>query len=231
MSYADQAGSQVEYRALSEVDAQYRPDRVSWAGDGFLVELEMGDGPCACRLWTRVNDSAHFAGVVQNVLRIIAAYRLLAIGGVLLHSAAVVAKQGETLVFFGISGAGKSTIAASALELGHAVYSDDLNALVPTRDGFVVASVPFTGELDHAPDRLAPSPLTALYQIRQAEENATSELQVSAAIARLAVCSPSVNIDPHRQASLLDVLAGLSARIPPKKLLFRKPVDFWEGVT
>lgn len=212
-----------------ELEFDYRPDRVSWTGDGFLVELETGDGPRACRLWTRVNEPAHFAGVAQNVLRIVAAYRLLDIGGVLLHSAAVAPNE-ETLLFYGTSGAGKSTIAASALALGLTVLSDDLNALLPAADGFVVASVPFTGDLDHVPDRLAPSPLAALYQIRQAAENATTQLQASQAVAGLAVCSPFVNIDPHRQAGLLDVLTQLAARVPPEKLLFTKPVDFWEGV-
>jgi hypothetical protein len=209
-----------------ELEFEYRPDRVSWAGDGFFVELETGDDPCACRLWTRVNDSAQFAGVTQNVLRIVAAYRLLSVGGLLLHSAAVVPKK-AALLFYGISGAGKSTIAASGLAQGFTLFSDDLNALVPTRDGFVVAAVPFTGDLDHATGALEPSPVDTLYQIRQSTENTATELPGSRAVASLAVCSPFVNVDPHRQAPLLDVLTRLAARVPPKTLLFRKPVDFW----
>jgi len=212
-----------------ELEFDYGPDRVSWAGDGFLVELDLGDGPGACRLWTRIDDPAHFAGVVQNLLRIVTAYRLLEAGGLLLHSAGIRVDDGA-MVFFGISGAGKSTVAAAAVGRGNEVFSDDLNAVFPVPDGYVVAAVPFTGDLDKSTTTREQLPLTALYRLRQSDRNRVVPLTVSEAVARLAVCAPYVNVDANRQARLLDVLMTLASAIPPNALEFQKPVDFWGEV-
>ena len=146
------------------LEFEYRPDRICWAGDGFLAELETNGGHAVCHLWTVVSDTKHFAGIAQNLLRVIAAYRLLETGGLLLHSAGV-GVGSSAVLFFGTSGAGKSTVAASALEQGHAVFSDDLNAVIPLEDGYAIAAVPFTGDLDKSTASQQQLSVSALYRI------------------------------------------------------------------
>jgi hypothetical protein len=224
-----QAFNSIDWRNKEyDLEFDYETDGVLLAGDGFLARLDLGD-VVACQLWTRINDPELFAGVAQNLLRVVTAYCLLQRKGVLLHSSGIGVDE-SAIVFFGRSGAGKSTVAASALEQGHDVFSDDLNAVIPVESGYAVAAVPFTGDLRHSTVNGGRLPLTAIYQLRQSGRNATERLSVPEAVARLAACSPFVNVDPHRQAALLDALTSLVTSVPTGELFFRKPVDFWGEV-
>jgi hypothetical protein len=91
-------------------------------------------------IWTCVEEPGELSGVVENVLRPLLAARLLATGGLLVHSAAV-----DGYLFAGRSGAGKSTIARLGLEAALPVLSDDLNALVPDGERFAIATAAVHG--------------------------------------------------------------------------------------
>ena len=96
-------------------------------------------------LWTPEIAGEEWTSVLENYLRLLVAYRLLAEGGVLLHSAGVSDGRSAWLLL-GPSGAGKTTASRLCLAAGAEVLSDDLNAarFPDGGGGPVVARLPFT---------------------------------------------------------------------------------------
>ncbi|MBK8046600.1 MAG: hypothetical protein IPK16_05415 [Anaerolineales bacterium] len=83
-------------------------------------------------------------GDPENFLRVLYAWECLAHGGLLLHASGIV-RNGLGFVFFGHSGAGKTTIAG--LSAPAVVLSDDLVMIRPMADRVVVFGAPFAGAL------------------------------------------------------------------------------------
>lgn len=115
------------------LEFDYQQERISLAGQnlmGIVENPEDAAAPHRAALFTAAEATEDFVGVFENFFRVVLAYRLLELGGVLLHSAGVV-DRGSAFVFVGQSGAGKSTLSRLSLEGGRHVLSDDLNALLP----------------------------------------------------------------------------------------------------
>jgi hypothetical protein len=180
-----------------------------------------------------VAEGEEFLGVVENHLRLVVAYHLLAMGGVLLHSSGLVHRESQGAhLFLGPSGAGKTTVARLGRERGLAVLSDDMNAVLPTGDGTgaTVCRVPFAGDPTLTDPGISPEdrlPLRTLARLRQGRASRLSTLEPAAALAALAACAPFVNRDPHRQVALLENLAALQRAVPPVELEFPKTGGFW----
>jgi hypothetical protein len=147
-------------------DLDPTPDAVRIAGPGFMAVVTLGARPAA-ELHTAHAD-AEFAGVFENVFRVLAAYALLRGDALLLHSAAVEV-DGRALVFFGPSGVGKSTMARRAAAAGLRVLSDDLNALRIAGATSMVEKVPFAGDFGGGPE-----PMPALAATRKLGPSSTS---------------------------------------------------------
>jgi hypothetical protein len=209
------------------LDFHFEAARLAIAGLG-MAALVAGEERATAEL--RVADAGDgvFAGTCENVLRVMVAYRLLALGGVMVHAAAVAA-GGGAVIAAGRSGAGKSTFAACAARAGEPVLSDDLVALVPGDVGPFVSALPFTGDLPPAAAGLAPVPLAALLRLEQAPADSLRPLGAAEAVATLLACAPVVNVDPWRREALLAALQGLVARAgdPPGWALRCTPDGGW----
>lgn len=175
-------------------------------------------------LWTAATD-VEFPGVLENYLRVLAAYGLAAAGGALVHSAGIV-DDGEASLFVGVSGAGKSTLSRLSLDEGREVLSDDLNALRPTTTGFEALAVPFAGDVRTGAQAGA-RPLRAVVRLRQGTDHRLSELRPSAAVALLAACAPYVNRDPFRADRLMTNLAAIVAAAELRELAFALRPGVW----
>lgn len=180
-----------------------------------LVSLRAG-------LWTPVDDVAGFWGVLENVLRPLLAARLLASGGMLVHSASV----GGWLLP-SASGGGKSTIARMAVNAGLPVLSDDLNAVVRAGDTLMLEPLPFTGDLLESEVATHAEALAAIVAIEKGERDATRELAFASAVSLLVRCAPYVNQDPHRMPLLLERASEIAASVPRAVLTFRRDGDVW----
>jgi hypothetical protein len=191
-------------------------DGTAIAGMNLMARLGSDRGA----IWTSAASRDDFWGVVENVLRPLVARRLLAGGGLLVHSAAVVL-EGQAFLFAGASGAGKSTIAALALRAGHEVLSDDLNAVA----GGAVVPLPFTGDLSPAVLRRSPAPLRAIVALEQGAHAGVRELSRGAAGALLARCAPYVNRDRSLGEALLDRVYQLARAARTCTLTFRRDGD------
>jgi hypothetical protein len=210
------------------LDLDPAPAAVRIAGLRLAGRLDWRPGLCGS-LWTPDAGSESFAGIFENIFRVLTAYRLLELGGVLVHGAAVVS-EGRSVLALGRSGAGKTTFSRLALAQGAEVLSDDLNALRRTTAGTVVEKLPFTGDLGDSASPAGPFPLSALLRLEKAPDDGLVPLGRAEAIGLLLACSPFVNVDPHRREALLANLAALlpAAGDPPAwALRFNLSGGYW----
>jgi hypothetical protein len=231
------------------LDFDWAPAAVRLAGLGLLGRLDwLADGPgMSGALWTPEDGGERFPGVFENFLRVLVAYRLLEIGGVVLHSAGVV-KDGAAFLFLGRSGAGKTTVARLSLARGGEVLSDDLNALIADAAGTIgtaagvahggdvaagsgcaVLKLPFTGDLGERRAVRPPVPLGGLLRLEQDAADSLAPMSRAETLACLLACAPFVNFDPHRRERLERVLLALAAAAAPRAhaLRFSLHGGFW----
>jgi hypothetical protein len=182
------------------------------------VDLERREGG----IWTSVTDGGELWGIVENVLRPLVAARLLATGGLLVHSAAV-----QGLLFAARSGGGKSTIARSAINAGLPVLSDDLNALIREDDGFAIAPLPFTGDLELHETSEEATPLRMVVSLDKGDSERLRPLSLIDGVSLLVRCAPYINLDEARTPLLLDRAAEIAARVERRVLTFRRDGDLW----
>lgn len=223
--------SAAEFRAVElegwsyTFDRRYRETSVELAGLDFMARVDWRPDLAGC-LWTPLEGDAFFRSQVENFFRLLVAYRLLELGGVLFHSAGVVAGD-RAFLFLGPSGAGKTTISRISLESGYEVLSDDMNALCPDSSGQAcVEKLPFAGDLGRRPGKRRAFPLAALCRLRQGE-HATTPLRPAEAVAFLLACAPFINADPHRLDRLTETLLGHVRRLPALELSFALDAGFW----
>jgi hypothetical protein len=221
------------------LDFDWAPAAVKLAGLGLQGRLDWRSGSLglAGALWTHEDGGERFPGVFENFLRVLVAYRLLELGGAVLHSAGVL-RDGAAFLFLGRSGAGKTTAARLSLAQGAEVLSDDLNALMigdaegDARDGAVgcvVLKLPFTGDLGERRALRPPLPLGGLLRLAQDSADALAPLSRAETLACLLACAPFVNVDPHRRERLEQVLLALAAAAAPRAYTLRFSLSggFW----
>lgn len=186
------------------MDYEYQQKSVQVAGIYFAAHLNLS-GSISASMWTPLNDHHWFPGIVfENFFRNLVAYRLLELGGVLLHSAGIVGHKDQAWLFVGHSGAGKSTIASLCNLQGFPILSDDLNALLPADDGIFVEKVPFTGTFRSGSSRGNRYPLGLICRIVKDEKNSIAPINKGDLLALLIANSPFVNQDPIRLDRLMD---------------------------
>jgi hypothetical protein len=156
---------------------------------------------------------------LETFLTAIYASRLLAHGGFLLHAATIIGKAGA-FVFFGPSGSGKTTVSGL---VGEGVVTDEITAIRPGEDGYVVSSVPWRGHATSAP-------LAGLLRLTQAAETTVTRLSRLQAVRGLL---PSVffsRVDTREVTRFLDIAAALTRRVPAFDLRFTRDPAFWRAV-
>jgi hypothetical protein len=175
-------------------------------------------------------------GQPENFLRVAFLHLALAHHGLLLHASGLI-RNGRGYVFFGHSGAGKSTIATLAPP-GSTLLSDDLVLLRLRNDPFCVTpcqvwlhGVPFRGEALPAPRPNVGAPLVGLYALRQAPSHSLNRLPAALATARLLACTPFVAGDPAAGRQALAVCMGVAKAIPICTLAFARDPGFWQLLT
>ena len=213
-------------RRRFEFDLDYRADSVRIAGYRVMGRIDWRPG-LEASLWTSEDDGIVASSIFENFLRMVVAYHLLEIGGLLLHSSAVVDARGAH-VFFGRSGAGKTTISRLGLAAGHRVLSDDMNALRVTDEAVLVTKLPFAGELGLMdPTNAESQPVRTLNALEKGDPPSARMLPPAAAVAALIGCASFLNRDPHRYEQLIDTLQRLHRRIPVQRLTFARDERVW----
>ncbi len=153
-------------------------------------------------------------GALEVTLRTVLCSRLPFEGGLPLHAAGIVA-EGQAVAFFGVSGAGKTTLAGLS---PHPLLSDELVAAVALGSGtgrapFALAASGFwgTGEQDRRSEK--PWPLAALVELAKGARFRLDRLEPRVAIARL-VRVILVPAGPPLWSAALAVLGRLVREVP-----------------
>jgi len=214
------------------LDLDHAATCVRVAGLRLMARLDWAPGLAgglAGGLWTPEAVGEEWASVLENYLRLLAAYRLLAGEGVLLHSAGVTDGASAWLLL-GPAGAGKTTASRLCLAAGAEVLSDDLNAMIFKAGGPVVARLPFTGDLGERqgePGAPLEYPLRGMLRLRQGNRESLVRLSPASALAALVAAAPYANRDPFRREALLAVLERLARSMPAWELTFGLGADLW----
>ncbi len=214
-----------------ELEVDHAPRMVRLAGRGWMGLIRTG-AFVETGVFTAEATPADFIAILENTLRVMAAYRLFEGGGLLLHSAGVVSR-GRAYLFVGRSGAGKTTFARRSLAEGREVLSDDLNAVVAERGELRVRQVPFAGELGMTlPDEpLGDYPLAGFFGLAHLAEadapTVVSPLAGAEAFGLLLCAASGVNGDPEHQERLMDAIARLLAGVPRGRVSFSLRGPVW----
>lgn len=203
-------------------DLQWTETGFSMSGMRVMARVDAARERDRAGIWTCVEEPEELSGVVENVLRPLLAARLLANGGLLVHSAAVAGR-----LFAGQSGSGKSTISRLALQAGLPVLSDDLNAVVADGERFLIAPLPFTGDLEPHEVSNEPTPLRGVFGLEKGNREEVRPMTLAAAVSLLVRCAPYVNQDPQRMPLLLDRAAAIAAGTARGTLTFRRDGHVW----
>lgn len=206
------------------IDFDYQDNHIRIAGLRFIAYIQL-EPHIEAWMWT-VDDVQLVANsAFENVFRVIVAYRLLAQGGMILHSAGL-AQNDKAWLFMGRSDAGKSTIAKLGENAGLTILSDDMNAII-LRDGrYLTEQLPFAGEHGQTALTKGKFPVQAVYYLQKSQHNALEETPTAQRLAELMVCSPFINVDPYRYAALAQNLAALREQIGGGRLKFRRDGGF-----
>ena len=182
------------------------------------------------RLILRAQD-AEFHGVrheyaLDSLLRILLTMVLLPQRGFLLHGATVV-RDGRAYIFFGRSGAGKSTVAS--LSPKGSVLTDEISLLRYSNGCWQAHGTPFWGEFRAAgQNRLVP--VAGLYLLKQAREERLETLDARQTLRALLPCVLFFANEKPAHETLLRTLLGLVEQIPCHRLYFRRNAEFWRVV-
>jgi hypothetical protein len=210
-----------------DFDLDYAPSAVSVAGFHFMGRLDWLPRLTAA-LWTCENAKLVSHAILENLLRVVVAYDLFEQGGLLLHSAAL-ADKSVADVFFGPSGAGKTTISRLGLAAGRQVLSDDMNALRVDGSNLFVEKVPFAGDLGQTPHSIEGKfAVRNLCRLQKGAAPALRRPTRAAAVAALLECAPFVNRNPHRYVELVEKLQAIEERLPVQVLTFAPDDSVWK---
>jgi hypothetical protein len=234
------------------MDFEHEERSVCLAGLQLMARLDWSPG-LGGALWTS-EDGPLFPGIFENFLRVLVAYRLLELGGVVLHSAGVTAEpsrnpdmaqpsrnpnMAEPSRNPNMAEPPGSTDDGAFLFLGPSGAGKTTLSRKSEERGHTVLSDDLNallpglgfGDMGGVP-RVVKLPFTGdLGDRREAHpprpRRRLRPLSQGETLALLFACSPFVNADPHRREILLDVLSVLARAAPGRALTFSLTGDFW----
>jgi hypothetical protein len=170
-------------------------------------------------VWLGKDINKRVPPLLQSVDRILCAGLLAMRSGFIVHSCGW-ACNGKSIVFPGISGAGKTTLCRQLMASGHgAVLSDDRVILREGSEGFHAWGTPWPGDAKQARNESAP--LAALCFIEKSPEHYLQPIQPAEALRRLLQTAAVPWFSPGLRDRVLPVLDRLVSTLPAFRLGFR----------
>lgn len=163
----------------------------------------------------------------ENALRVIFAWLCVSQGGLLVHSCGVL-REGQGYLFFGKSGAGKSTVAN--LSKGFTILSDDLVMVRRVNGSFHAQGVPFRGEASDSPLANAHAPVAGVFRLMKDSKNYLEAVPRARMVASLLGSVPFVLEDPANSRKAAETCASLLGAVHHGHLHFQRDGRFWEAI-
>jgi len=164
---------------------------------------------------------------LDAALRILHTLLLAENGGFLLHAASSV-RQGRAFLFFGPSGAGKTTVARLALS-DTTLLSDEISYVRPDGPSYVAHGTPFTGELAKSGENIS-APIAGLYQLVKASTNRVTPMKQGDAARSLLESVLFFAEDPDLVKLVFKSVCDVVCRLPVYRLEFVPDRSFWNLV-
>jgi len=164
---------------------------------------------------------------LENFLRVALAWKAAAQGALLLHSSGVV-RDGLAYLFFGPSGAGKTTVTRHSRE--HLILNDDIILIRPAERQVLASGVPFKGSDDLGAEHTGAFPVAGLFRLVQADEDLCLPLPLGRAMSELAGAVPFVTDRAEGLMRVFAILEDIARRVPVHTLRFTNSADFWGPV-
>lgn len=184
----------------------------------YLLTPRSGGG-----FWVPTEMPRLFVMIVENFLRVYAAYRAFECGGAMFHTSCAI-RDGGAHLFFGRSGAGKTTITRICERAGLEVLSDDMNVVSRVDGRLMVERLPFAGEFcsrktaEEQPRRVYP--LRAIYRLQKGLPESRLPAARSLMAGQMYVCSSFLNADPMRREEVLTRITEILSAVPAFTLTF-----------
>ncbi|MGB3713791.1 MAG: hypothetical protein WA996_05105 [Candidatus Promineifilaceae bacterium] len=202
------------------IEAEFEDDRLT-----FQSYLERGEvNLVSGRGYLDVAPEAN----IENFLRAVFAWLCVKNDGVLLHAAGVI-RNGLGYVFFGPSGAGKTTASRIAARSSD-VVSDDLVVIRIEKGVGILHGVPFRGEMSDVPRANQKAPLKGIFRIRQDTDHFIEPISRVTAVADLVASSPFVVRELSLTDLLVDVCDMIVRSVPVMALHFKRDDGFWKVI-
>ncbi|HUD70585.1 MAG TPA: hypothetical protein VMQ62_01375 [Dongiaceae bacterium] len=163
---------------------------------------------------------------MENFLRSAVAWLAIDRGGLFLHGAGIV-RRGRCYLFYGPTGAGKSTLAALSREGD--VISDDLSLLLREPGGLVAAGSPFRGTYTGGGPVTGRFPVAGFYRLRKDQQTAVRPGDAGC-FADLLGNLPWVVDQLPRFPDLIDQVHRTVEGSRFAYLHFRMDEDFWPAI-
>jgi hypothetical protein len=209
-------------RKRPEITPIFTPGQVIFNTPGFQGEIDLQSGRAALSL----ASSDPFADL-DYFIRVVYALLLFETGGLLFHSAGIL-RGGKVYLFFGHSGSGKSTVARLSAE--EVVLNDDLVALRPAGEAWVVHATPFGGEDYRSVGGEGRGTLAALLRLVQDQQVSLEPMQPGEALAEVVSNMPIIPADPRMGDAVLARGQAVLAAVPAYRLHFLPAPTFWEVI-
>lgn len=163
----------------------------------------------------------------ENYFRWLAANLLIERGGFLFHSAGLV-RNGSAYLFFGHSGAGKSTV--TEFSPGAGILSDDLVLVLPDGAAYRASTTPFFGVMSQREKETGSFPLRGCFRLRKSDHVEKKVVSKAQAFGLLIPSCPNIMSGRRRNELLYPALRKFLDTVPVYELFFRKDASFWEAV-
>ena len=206
----------------SEKDVRVASDSVRWSAERGDFRLdwdsETGRG--------QVRQSANPYSL-DGVLRILHTLVLARRAGFLLHAASVM-RNGRAFVFFGRSGAGKTTISRLA-PADATLLTDEISYVRRDAEIYLAYGTPFSGELAKIGENVS-APIAAVYHLVQAPENRVALMTSADAVRALLESVLFFAEDAELVKLVFQSVCDLVGRVPVYRLEFVPNRTVWDLV-
>ncbi|HEY3266236.1 MAG TPA: hypothetical protein VGM37_04870 [Armatimonadota bacterium] len=160
----------------------------------------------------------------DSCLRVFFTAYLVDLQGIMIHGASAVGNDGLARLFFGVSGAGKTTTAR--LSAPRRILSDEITILRRIGDGYRAYGTPFWGELQKNGDNVS-APLSSLNVLVKDASVYLEPVKPRVAMQALLPCVLFFAHENHLVNSAVDRVADMVATIPAAKMHFLPDNTFW----